>query len=60
MSMLSAVFMAMTFVVFAFYGIFAASVRRYLIDRPAIVRRVRQTFAVSFVGLSAKLATTAR
>ena len=60
MLLLSGVFMAMTFVVFASYGIFAASVRRHLIDRPAIVRRVRQVFAVSFVGLSAKLATTAR
>jgi threonine/homoserine/homoserine lactone efflux protein len=60
MLMLSAVFMAMTFVVFALYGVFAASVRRHLIDRPRIVRRIRQVFAASFVGLSAKLATTAR
>jgi threonine/homoserine/homoserine lactone efflux protein len=60
MLMLSAVFMAMTFVVFAFYGIFAASVRQHLIDRPRIVRRMRQAFAASFVGLGAKLATTAR
>jgi threonine/homoserine/homoserine lactone efflux protein len=60
MLMLSAVFMAMTFVVFALYGIFAASVRQHLIDRPRIVRRVRQVFAASFVGLGAKLATTVR
>jgi threonine/homoserine/homoserine lactone efflux protein len=60
MLVLSAVFMAMTFAVFLLYGVFAASVRHHLIDRPRIVRRVRQTFAVSFVGLSAKLATTAR
>ncbi len=57
---LSAVFMVMTFVVFAFYGVFAAGVRRHLIDRPRVVRRVRQTFAASFVLLSAKLATTPR
>ena len=57
---LSAVFMAMTFFVFAFYGLFAAGVRRHLIDRPRIVRRMRRTFAASFVVLSAKLATTAR
>jgi hypothetical protein len=31
-----------------------------VIDRPAVVRRMRQTFAVSFVGLSAKLAVTHR
>jgi threonine/homoserine/homoserine lactone efflux protein len=60
MLVLSAVFMAMTFAVFALYGVFAASVRHHLIDRPRIVRRLRQMFAVSFVGLSAKLATTAR
>jgi threonine/homoserine/homoserine lactone efflux protein len=57
---LSAVFMVMTFVVFALYGVFAAGVRRHLIDRPGVVRRVRKTFAASFVLLSAKLATTAR
>jgi threonine/homoserine/homoserine lactone efflux protein len=55
---LSAVFMAMTFVVFAGYGVFAAGVRRHLIDRPRLVRRLRQTFAASFVALSAKLALT--
>lgn len=57
---LSAVFMIMTLVVFACYGVFAAAVRRHLIDRSRIVRRIRQAFAVSFVALSAKLATTAR
>lgn len=57
---LSGVFMVMTLIVFAFYGVFAAAVRRHLIERPRIVRRMRQTFAASFVGLSAKLALTAR
>jgi threonine/homoserine/homoserine lactone efflux protein len=57
---LSGVFMAMTFVVFALYGVFAAAVRRHLVERPRVVRRLRQAFAVSFVGLGAKLATTAR
>lgn len=60
MLMLSAVFMAMTFVVFTWYGVFAAAVRRHLIDRPRIVRRVRQAFAASFVALGAKLAVTSR
>jgi threonine/homoserine/homoserine lactone efflux protein len=55
---LSGVFMAMTFAVFALYGIFAAAVRRHLIDRPRIVQRIRKLFAGSFVALSAKLATT--
>ena len=57
---LSGVFMAMTLVVFALYGVFAAAMRSHVIDRPAVVRRMRQTFAVSFVGLSAKLAVTHR
>ncbi len=57
---LSAVFMGMTFVVFTIYGVFAASVRRHLIDRPRIVRRIRKAFAASFVALGVKLAATAR
>jgi len=60
MLMLSAVFMALTFVVFTWYGVFAAAARRHLIDRPRIVRRVRQAFAASFVALGAKLAVTSR
>ena len=57
---LSAVFMLMTFVVFAAYGVCAAALRRHLVDRPVVVRRLRQAFAASFVGLSAKLVTTSR
>ena len=60
MPALSGVFMAMTLVVFAGYGLFAAAVREHLISRPRIVRRMRQTFAVSFVALGAKLAATTR
>ena len=55
---LSAIFMAITFVVFAAYGLGAAAVRTHLVERPRVVRRLRQVFAASFVGLSAKLATT--
>jgi threonine/homoserine/homoserine lactone efflux protein len=57
---LSAVFMGMTFVVFTIYGVFAAAVRRHLIDRPRIILRIRKLFAASFVALGLKLATTAR
>lgn len=57
---LSGVFMLMTFVVFAGYGVCAAGLRRHLVDRPVVVRRLRQTFAASFVGLSVKLVTTSR
>ncbi len=57
---LSSVFMVMTFVVFALYGLFAAAVREHVIARPRIVKRMRQVFAASFVALGAKLAATAR
>jgi threonine/homoserine/homoserine lactone efflux protein len=57
---LSSIFMALTLVVFAGYGVFAAVVRRHLIDRPQVIRRVRQAFAASFIALGAKLATTSR
>jgi threonine/homoserine/homoserine lactone efflux protein len=46
--------------VFAGYSVFAAAVRRHLIDRPQVSRRVRQAFAASFIALGAKLATTSR
>jgi threonine/homoserine/homoserine lactone efflux protein len=55
---LSGVFMAMTFVVFAVYGLCAGGVRRHLLARPRIVVWMRRTFAAAFVGLSAKLAVT--
>lgn len=57
---LSAVFMLMTFVVFAVYGVFAAAMLTHVLARPQVVQRMRRAFAVSFVGLSAKLAVTQR
>jgi threonine/homoserine/homoserine lactone efflux protein len=58
--LLSAVFMAMTFVVFALYGVAASALRHRLIERPKVVQRMRRLFAASFVGLGVKLATTSR
>jgi threonine/homoserine/homoserine lactone efflux protein len=55
---LSAVFMLMTFVVFAGYGACAALLRARVLGRPKVARRIRQTFAVSFVALGARLALT--
>ena len=60
MLLLSGVFMAMTFVIFAIYGLFAASVRDRVISRPAIVTWMRRTFAGAFVLLGAKLALAER
>ncbi|MBT2420011.1 LysE family translocator [Streptomyces sp. ISL-22] len=57
---LSGVFMLATFVVFAAYGILAASVRSHVISRPRVMTWLRRSFAGSFVALGAKLAFTAR
>lgn len=57
---LSAVFMAMTFVVFAAYGIFAGLLRGQVLSRPVLLRRVQRAFAVTFAGLAGKLALTTR
>ena len=57
---LSAVFMAMTFVVFAAYGVCAGLLRGHVLSRPQLLRRIQRTFAVSFAGLAGKLALTSR
>ena len=57
---LSGVFMAMTFVVFALYGLFAAAMRDHVVSRPAVMAWLRRTFAAAFVALGAKLALTER
>jgi threonine/homoserine/homoserine lactone efflux protein len=60
MLMLSSVFMAMTFVVFVFYGLFAASVRDRIISRPAVMAWMRRSFAAAFVLLGVRLALAER
>ncbi|UYM07563.1 LysE family translocator [Solicola gregarius] len=57
---LSVVFMAVTFVVFAVYGLFAAAVREQVISRPNVLAWMRRVFAGSFVALGAKLAFSSR
>jgi threonine/homoserine/homoserine lactone efflux protein len=57
---LSAVFMLVTFVVFAIYGLFAAAVRHYVVSRPRVMMWIRRVFAGSFVALGARLALTPR
>ena len=57
---LSGVFMAMTFAVFALYGLFAAAIRVQVISRPAIMVWMRRSFAAAFVALGARLALTER
>ena len=57
---LSAVFMLVTFVIFAIYGVFAAAVRRHIVSRPTVLAWMRRAFAAAFVGLGLKLALTER
>ena len=57
---LSAVFMAMTFAVFALYGVFAAAVREHIVSRPRVLTWMRRTFAAAFVALGLRLALTER
>jgi threonine/homoserine/homoserine lactone efflux protein len=57
---LSGAFMAMTFVVFVVYGLFAASVRDRIITRPKVMTWLRRAFAGGFVALGAKLALAER
>ena len=57
---LSAVFMAMTFAVFALYGLFAASVRDRVISRPKVMVWLRRSFAAGFAALGARLALAER
>jgi threonine/homoserine/homoserine lactone efflux protein len=60
MAELSAAFMAMTFVVFVLYGLFAALVRDRVVSRPAVMRWLRRAFAGGFALLGARLAFAER
>ncbi|MDQ3612611.1 MAG: LysE family translocator [Actinomycetota bacterium] len=57
---LSAVFMLVTFAVFAVYGVFAAAVRSHVISRPAVVARMRRVFGAAFLALAGRLALADR
>lgn len=57
---LSAVFMAMTFAVFAAYGAGAAALRDHVLSRPKAVDRLRRAFAASFAVLAGRLALESR
>lgn len=60
MLQLSAIFMAMTFGVFALYGAFAARMREQVLGSPTAMAWLRRSFAATFVALGAKLAFTTR
>jgi len=52
---LSAIFMLMTLVVFGLYGVFASSMRSYVLGRTQVTTWLRRAFAIGFVGLSLRL-----
>lgn len=57
---LSLVFMALTFVIFAAYGAFAAAVRQHVISSPSVQIWMRRGFAAAFGGLAVQLAFAQR
>jgi threonine/homoserine/homoserine lactone efflux protein len=57
---LSGVFMAMTFAVFAVYGLLAAATRERVLRSPGLLTRLRKVFAGSFLVLSGRLALESR
>ena len=57
---LSLVFMAATFVVFALYGVFAATMRDHVTARPRVMTWMRRTFAATYVLLAGRLALQSR
>ena len=56
MLLLGGVFMALTFVVFVAYGVFAAVARDRVLESPAALRWIRRVFALTFAGLGLRLA----
>ncbi len=57
---LSLVFMALTFLVFALYGVFAATMRSQVISRPKVMAWLRRTFAATYVLLAGRHALETR
>jgi len=57
---LGAVFMLMTLVIFALYGILASGISSYLIGSPKTILRVQRSFALIFAALAAELVLSER
>jgi len=58
MILLSAVFMGITLIVFALYGILASGVSAYLMNSAKAVKRLQQAFAIILAGFAVKLVLT--
>jgi threonine/homoserine/homoserine lactone efflux protein len=57
---LSGIFMLVTLIIFAGYGLFAAAVRIHVINRPRVVSWMRRAFAGSYALLAGRLALADR
>jgi threonine/homoserine/homoserine lactone efflux protein len=57
---LSTVFMGLTFIIFAFYGILASGISAYLLNSSKVVKRVQQAFAMILAAFAVKLAVSER
>lgn len=53
---LAAVFMIMTFMVFVLYGLFAASTREFVLNRPSVMQGIKIAFSGAFGFLAVRLA----
>jgi threonine/homoserine/homoserine lactone efflux protein len=58
--MLSAVFMGITFAVFAVYAVLASAVRTYIMNSSTAFKRLQQVFAVILAGFAVDLALSER
>lgn len=56
MILLGAVFMALTFVIFVLYGVFAAFARDWLLRSESVMRWLNRSFAAMFAALGVRLA----
>lgn len=56
MILLSSIFMLITFIVFALYGILSSGISAYLIKSSQAVKRMQQAFAVILAGFAVQLA----
>ncbi len=57
---LAAVFMALTFIVFVVYGVFASAARHHVIARPGVTKWLRRAFAGAFGLMGLRLAFSAQ
>ncbi len=58
MSILGAVFMAMTLGIFILYGVSANALRRHVVNSPKLIQWLQRSFAALFVALGMKLVMT--